>query len=147
MDVSHQFECFLLCEPTSHNTNIRQLDWLNLDPDAAEQLPEFDAILVDVPCSNTGVMRRRVDVRWRLQPWDFERQIKTQMAISEAVLPFLKSGGRLIYSTCSIDRDENEAVIDTLLSQNSDLAQVSTRRTLPWIDGIDGSFAAQLVKA
>ena len=129
------------------NTNIRQLDWLNLDPDAAEQLPEFDAILVDVPCSNTGVMRRRVDVRWRLQPWDFERPIKTQMAISEAVLPFLKSGGRLIYSTCSIDRDENEAVIDTLLSQNSDLAQVSTRRTLPWIDGIDGSFAAQLVKA
>src|ERR1043166_2352408 len=61
----------------------------------------FDRILVDAPCSNTGVMRRRVDVRWRLTPADFNRMQKRQIEIVRAITPLLKPGGTLVYSTCS----------------------------------------------
>ncbi len=126
------------------NVKVQELDWQSGD---AAELPKFDGILIDAPCSNTGVMRRRIDVRWRFQPWDFDKQVKTQLEICRAVLPYLKPGGRLVYSTCSIDQDENEGVVDQLLADHSELTQDSIHRTLPWEDGVDGSFAAKLVKA
>ncbi|MCB1203963.1 MAG: 16S rRNA (cytosine(967)-C(5))-methyltransferase RsmB [Verrucomicrobiae bacterium] len=117
--------------------SIRQVDW-NRSGEGAD-LPAFDAILIDAPCSNTGVMRRRVDVRWRLDERDFERQAKPQLALVQSLSRLLKPGGRIVYSTCSIDRVENEDVVAA-----SGLKLVETRTTLPWRDGFDGAFAALL---
>ncbi len=108
---------------------------------------QFDRILVDAPCSNTGVMRRRVDVRWRLQPWTFAEMVKTQNTILEAVAPLLKPGGHLVYSTCSLDAEENEQLVQAFLQRHSALRLVETRATLPWRDGVDGAFAALLRKS
>lgn len=119
------------------NADVRRLDWT--DPAAAQDLPAFDAILLDAPCSNTGVMRRRVDVRWRLQDRDFERHARQQLALLRSVAKALKPGGRLVYSTCSLDRAENEEVVAA-----SGFAVEATLSSLPWRDGHDGAFAALL---
>ena len=71
------------------------------------QIAPFDWILLDAPCTNTGVMRRRIDVRWRLRPEDFSRMSNEQLIISRAVFRLLKPGGILVYSTCSLEPEEN----------------------------------------
>src|SRR5690606_247251 len=88
-------------------------DWSKPSPEAWRG--RFDAILLDVPCSNTGVFRRRVDVRWRLRPSDIADLVALQRSILANALPCLKPGGRLVYSTCSIEREENEDLILKLL--------------------------------
>jgi 16S rRNA (cytosine967-C5)-methyltransferase len=108
-------------------------------------LKEFDKILVDVPCTNTGVMRRRIDVRWRLRPADFESMPEQQFRIVRAVLPLLRPGGVLVYSTCSIEREENEELIERLVDEVPTLRLEQTRTILPWRDHLDGAFAARFV--
>ncbi|WAC21348.1 methyltransferase domain-containing protein [Luteolibacter sp. SL250] len=115
-------------------------DWTKPAPE--EWHGAFDAILLDVPCSNTGVIRRRVDVRWRLQAPDIEKLVVTQRKILEAALPCLKPGGRLVYSTCSIERAENAAQVEAFLAAHPELELVETRDALPFRDGTDGAFAA-----
>lgn len=120
------------------NATVKLADWNKTDQTALD-LPAFDAILLDVPCSNTGVMRRRVDVRWRIQERDLPRQAANQAALLRAVAPLLKPGGRLVYSTCSIDATENESVIE-----DSGIPVEKVVTSLPWRDGYDGAFAALL---
>ncbi len=117
---------------------LQQIDWTSDELDSSAIEP-FDAILLDVPCSNSGVIRRRVDVRWRLQEGDFEHQASLQSELLNSVARFLKPGGRLVYSTCSIDREENEEVIG-----KSGLKIAETVASLPWRDQHDGAFAALL---
>lgn len=105
----------------------------------------FDAILLDVPCSNTGVLRRRIDVRWRLQPADIEAITHTQRRILENAIPCLKAGGRIVYSTCSIEAEENENLIAAVVAAHPQLRLEATRSALPFRDGTDGAFAALLV--
>ena len=104
----------------------------------------FDRILLDAPCSNTGVMRRRVDVRWRLKPVDFVRMQKRQIEIAHAVIPLLKPGGAFVYSTCSLEKQENEDVVEHFLRTMSILRLEETKRSLPFIDNFDGAYAARL---
>lgn len=118
---------------------VKQIDWLDPSPEDLSGLPLFDAILLDVPCSNTGVMRRRADLRWRLQEWDFAKQAKTQSALLENCSKLLKPGGRIVYSTCSIDQEENEAIVE-----KSGFQIESTKVSLPWEDKVDGAFACLL---
>ena len=117
-------------------------DWST--PAPAKWHGAFDAILLDVPCSNTGVFRRRVDVRWRLRPSDITELTKLQRQIIENALPCLKPGGRLVYSTCSIEAEENDALIEALLADHPELKLEGTRQALPQRDGTDGAFAALL---
>jgi len=119
------------------NAEVRGIDWT--DPSAAAGLPAFDAILLDAPCSNTGTMRRRIDVRWRLQERDFARQAEVQKRLLAAVRKLLKPGGRLVYSTCSLEREENEEVVSA-----SGLVPEKSAACLPWRDGYDGAFASLL---
>lgn len=121
------------------DVEVSRIDWADPGESELELLPRFDAILLDVPCSNTGVMRRRVDVRWRLQPGDFTQLQELQLRILKNAATRLKPGGRIIYSTCSIDPGENLRLVES-----SGLAVEEVRETLPWRDGVDGAFAARL---
>lgn len=103
----------------------------------------FDRILVDAPCSNTGVMRRRVDVRWRLKPSHFARMQARQIQIVNSVLPLLKPDGVLVYSTCSLEPEENEIVVNMLLQQEPALIEEDRKKCLPFADQFDGAFAVR----
>ncbi len=104
----------------------------------------FDRILIDAPCSNTGVMRRRVDVRWRLQPPEFAQIQERQFAILATIAGLLKPDGVLVYSTCSIEPEENEMVAEQIAARmNWNLETKS--QLLPFRDHFDGAFAARFV--
>ena len=119
-------------------------DWTQ--PAPVEWHAAFNAILLDVPCSNTGVIRRRVDVRWRLQAPDIARIAVTQRGILENALPCLKPGGRLVYSTCSIEAEENSELVEAFLADHPDCRLVATRESLPFRDDQDGAFAALIAR-
>ena len=127
---------------------LAQHDWTGGDrlPSSVAPAP-FDRILVDAPCSNTGVMRRRMDLRWRLTPNDFPQMQKEQLRILRATIPLLKTEGVLVYSTCSIEPEENEEVIKTVTEEFSFLKLAGQVFLLPFRDGFDGAFAAKLKRA
>ena len=79
-----------------------------------------DAVLVDAPCSNLGVLRRNPDVKWRRRPGDIEMAAARQREILAAAAVMVKRGGRLVYATCSLEPEENEDVIDTFLRAHPD---------------------------
>ena len=120
-------------------------DWTrNHAPEEILSTAPFDRILLDAPCTNTGVMRRRIDVRWRLRPEDFSRMSNEQFVISRVVLRLLKPGGILVYSTCSLEREENEQVVRRLVAALPALGLEAEKTSLPFREGFDGAFAAKL---
>jgi 16S rRNA (cytosine967-C5)-methyltransferase len=123
-------------------------DWKRDDvPKEIAVIAPFDRVLIDVPCTNTGVIRRRVDVKWRLRPADFSRMANEQFTITRAALQLLKPGGVLVYSTCSLEPEENEQVVRRLLSESRGLRLGAKKTLLPFRDGFDGAFAGKLFKA
>ena len=129
----------------ARNAQVMQHDLLADTPPPFGDLL-FDRILLDVPCSNTGVMRRRIDVRWRLQEEEFATLAQTQRAIVESALRYLKPGGTLVYSTCSIDPEENQQLVRAVLDSHPELEMLESRLIFPPKDLMDGAFAARLVK-
>jgi 16S rRNA (cytosine967-C5)-methyltransferase len=140
-----------------------------------ETLPftrSFDCILADVPCSGTGTLARNPEIKWRLKTDDLTRLHQHQSAILRSALTQVAPGGRLIYSTCSLEREENEDVVEKALAENQsfrlldchteldqlksageltwpDLAALTRRsylRTIPGVHPCDGFFAAILEK-
>jgi 16S rRNA (cytosine967-C5)-methyltransferase len=98
----------------------------------------FDRILLDAPCSGTGTLGRNPEIKWRLRPEDLDRHHSRQAKLLANALEALAPGGRLVYSTCSLEREENEAVLETVLGRVPE--ERVTR--LPGIDPGDGFFAA-----
>ena len=120
-------------------------DWTRDRPaDGILSMAPFDRVLLDAPCTNTGVMRRRIDVRWRLRSEDFSRMSNEQVIIAHAVIRLLKPGGTLVYSTCSIEGEENEQVVRRLIAELPALALEMEIDSLPFRNGFDGAFAAKL---
>ncbi len=113
---------------------------LNLRPSA------FDRILVDAPCSNTGVLRRRVDLRWRIQPAEIERLRATQFELLRQAATCLKPGGVLVYSTCSLEPEENGEVVKQFLTTHAGFRLEHERELLPVADSADGAFTARLIR-
>jgi 16S rRNA (cytosine967-C5)-methyltransferase len=104
----------------------------------------FHRVLVDAPCSNTGVLRRRVDLRWRLQPAEIERLRATQLELLRRAAPALRSGGALVYSTCSLEPEENDAVVQQFLAVQPGFELERERSLTPVADGVDGAYVARL---
>ena len=113
-----------------------------LDP----RLSTFDRILVDAPCSNTGVLRRRVDLRWRIQPDEIERLHATQLDLLQKSAARLKPGGTLAYSTCSLEPEENTALVQQFLATQPGFKLERERQLLPFVDGVDGAYVARMIR-
>jgi 16S rRNA (cytosine967-C5)-methyltransferase len=105
---------------------------------------KFDRILVDAPCSNTGVMRRRVDLRWRISPEEISRLRQTQLDLLKFAATKLKPGGVLVYSTCSLEPEENSEVVKEFLREHANFKLESERELLPFADNVDGAYVARL---
>ena len=108
------------------------------------ELQHYDRILVDAPCSNTGVMRRRVDLRWLIQPAEIERLRATQLTLLQQAATVLKPGGVLVYSTCSLEPEENAEVVKAFLAVNAGFKLETERQLLPFADHVDGAYVARL---
>jgi 16S rRNA (cytosine967-C5)-methyltransferase len=107
----------------------------------------YDRILIDAPCSNTGVMRRRVDLRWRVSLKELNRLAQNQAELLEFGARVLKPGGLLVYSTCSLEPEENEQVVEKFLQNHSEFSLAGSKRLLPFRDQVDGAYVAKLVKS
>ncbi len=105
---------------------------------------QFDRILIDAPCSNTGVLRRRVELRWRINPEEILRLRDTQLSILRDSAKRLKASGTLVYSTCSLEPEENQEVVKTFLSEQPNFTLHSERQLLPFEDQVDGAYVATL---
>ena len=127
------------------------------DPDAWWDRRPFDRILLDAPCSGTGVIRRHPDIKILRRPGDVEKMANRQKAMLHALWPLLVRGGRLLYATCSVLPAENESVIGSFLTECADSAVVQIdaawgrpaghgRQILPGDDAMDGFFYAALAK-
>ena len=120
----------------------------------------YDVVLVDAPCSNLGVLRRRADARWRIGSRDLSRLATLQLELIEKGAELVRPGGVLVYSTCTIAAEENEMVVERFLSNHDEFdrdnvppqlpqAFIKDRATvgsLPWRDSIDGAFAVRLIR-
>jgi len=114
----------------------------------------FERVLVDAPCSGTGTLRRNPEIRWRISTGDIEALSARQGCILRNASRMVKAGGRLVYSTCSVEPEENEQVAAEFLEQSKDFRQVAlplgpplittsgAARTWPHRDGADGFFIA-----
>lgn len=130
--------------------------------DATEAIPfqtnAFDRVLLDAPCSGTGTLRRNPEIRYRLKTDDIALLSRQQRAMLSNTADVLRAGGRLIYSTCSVERDENEQVLANFLAENPQFAKIAPPapeelvtsegyvRTWPHHNGCDGFFIACLHK-
>ena len=118
--------------------------------DAEKPLPfapaSFDKILIDVPCSGTGTLGRNPEIKWRLIPDDLENLAPTQRAIFRNALGVLKPGGRAVYSTCSLEPQENKAVVERVLALLPEFELVSQHQRLPGRDEGDGFYTAVIVR-
>ncbi|HEU4507120.1 MAG TPA: 16S rRNA (cytosine(967)-C(5))-methyltransferase RsmB [Pyrinomonadaceae bacterium] len=116
--------------------------------DAGDPLPiapaTFDKVLVDAPCSGTGTLRGNPEIRWRLSPRDITAFAEQQKRFLINAANVLKPGGRLVYSTCSVELEENEEVIRELIRVNPRFTSFGTSRTWPHTHGCDGFFIADL---
>ena len=102
---------------------------------------DYDRFVVDAPCSGTGTWRRSPDAKYRLTPETLKELNKTQAELLEKAFNHIRRGGRVVYITCSILRDENEDIIEAFLSRHADAAPVNLRHL--WEDKLDGRYPGQ----
>lgn len=126
------------------HVHVARQDWARPCPPAYKEA--FDAVLLDVPCSNSGVLQRRVDARWRLAPQEFARLAALQAQILENASDAVKPGGRLAYSTCSVDRQENRGIVDAFLARHPEFRLKEDYLALPHREQADGAYAALLCR-
>ena len=126
----------------AENAARLRMPWLRVVTDPGDSAP-FDRVLVDAPCSNTGVLARRVEVRHRLEPETIEWMARGQRELLQRALELVRPGGRVVYATCSIEPEECDAVVETVLAAGG--AQL-VQRELTWPDPPlhDGGYHALL---
>ena len=107
---------------------------------------QFDRVLLDAPCSATGVIRRHPDIKWLRRNDDIEQLAQIQKEILHAIWPYLKSGGTLVYATCSILPEENKQQVEAFLASTKDAQCDYQHQCLPEEEGGDGFFYALIKK-
>ena len=107
----------------------------------------FDRILLDVPCMNTGVLRRRPDARWRFSEARLTKMTRTQRILLARMADLLKPGGRLVYSTCSREPEEDEAMIAAFLKVQPGFRRIAEQKIFPPKARTDGAYVALLEKS
>ena len=110
-----------------------------------ENLGQFDCILCDVPCSGLGVIRRKPEIKYTKSD-DFGELENIQLAIVKNALRYLKKGGKLLYSTCTLRKAENENLVISLKKEYNDLYLISEKTFMPHKDGTDGFYCALFKK-
>ena len=141
---------------------IARLELANVGTMAADArtpaLRTLDAVLVDVPCTGTGTFRRHPDARWRLSPSAIAIMVAAQRSILRSAATVVRPGGLLVYSTCSLEPEENDAQVETFLGEHpgwtleppppgavpGGVLDAGRLRVLPQLHGTDGAFAARL---
>lgn len=108
---------------------------------------KMDRVLVDAPCSGLGTLRRNPDLKWRQTPESVTELAARQRGILAAAARLVRPGGTLLYATCSLLREENEAVTESFLGESADFSLLETRRSLPHTHGTDGFYAALMRRA
>ncbi len=106
----------------------------------------FDGVLLDVPCTNTGVLRRRPDARWRFSADGPVRMAEVQRSLLETVSAWVRSGGRLVYATCSLELEENRQLVESWLQSHPGWELTDEAMWLPGERETDGVYAARLVR-
>jgi len=144
-----------------HNIRVQLLQQNEVPPSLLDQM---DAILIDAPCTGTGVFRRNPDAKWKITPEMVQEMASKQKQIINYYTPLLKPGGRLVYATCSLLAEENEEVVQAFLAQRADfqpsaiatilqryqlshLAAGNALHLFPHQHNTDGFFAAALERA
>jgi 16S rRNA (cytosine967-C5)-methyltransferase len=124
---------------------VRTVETCCLDAKRSDDPPAgpFDAVLVDVPCSNTGVLGRRPEARWRLRPGDFQHLVPLQTRLLLQAAERVRPGGKIVYSTCSIEPEENQQVVQNLLRALSWLELDADEEQLPGRPA-DGGYWSRL---
>ena len=137
----------------------KNIQWSVLDA-TKDTFPMVDKILIDAPCTGTGVLGRRPDIKWRLKKKDFSSMRKVQISILNHMVKFLKIGGKVVYATCSLEEEENASVVNEFLTKNKNFSISTPNTFLPkdWVNsdgffmtmphetGSDGLFGAVLQK-
>ena len=131
---------------TLHRCGLLERVTLRQEDATCADFGQFDRILLDVPCSNTGVFGRRPDARWTWTPQKLEQLLQTQRALLDHLATQVKPGGKLIYSTCSIEVEENEAQVEAFLARHPEFTRGEQRREFPTLTH-DGAFACALIRA
>jgi 16S rRNA (cytosine967-C5)-methyltransferase len=120
----------------------------------------FDRLLVDVPCSGTGTLSKKPDIKWKKDIFDIRNLNVTQSKLLNKAATLVKPGGIIVYSTCSIEPEENFEIVKKFLEENSNFRFESAKgrfpdeiidengcvQTLPHVHKMDGAFAAKLVR-
>jgi len=116
--------------------------------DVPKLMPQttFDRVLLDAPCSNTGVLRRRVEARWRISEQEIESLSTRQAELLQTGARMVRPGGILVYSTCSIEHDENQDIARGFLSRHGEFRLEGEMALLPAAGGGDGGYMARLVR-
>ncbi len=126
------------------NIETRSWDATRVD---SSMVQKADRVLVDAPCSGLGVVRRKPEIKYKSLSSDMELLPKKQLAILSASSSYVKMGGTLVYSTCTINPKENEKVVEAFLRKNSSFSKVDETLLLPHINGTDGFYICVMKKA
>jgi len=125
---------------------LKSITCIRADATDAPLRGEFDKVLLDVPCSNTGVLARRADARWRLQRADLDRLTQLQTQLLRAASNRVRAGGVLVYSTCSTEPEENRRLVESFLGDCPAFELAEDEELLPHRVPGDGGYVAKLVR-
>ena len=133
--------------------NIRRCQAANLEVQTWDArildetlLEKADAVIADLPCSGLGVLRRKKDIRYRMTPEKLEELAALQREILSVSCRYVKKGGCMVYSTCTVSRRENEDNVQQFLREHAEFELAQSRQILPGEGGGDGFYIARLLK-
>ena len=145
------------CDIYEHKLELikKNADRLGMDiiktrlQDAQQLMPEYvkkaDCVLADVPCSGLGIIRKKPDIRWDKEIEDIESLCSVQKNILQTASQYVKKGGRLVYSTCTVSKKENEDMIKAFLAENENFELAFEKQYFPFDDGYDGFYIGVLL--